>query len=65
MEIVIIVNGIESVHELVNVTIEHISLESSKNVEIRPGVEVEANFQLFFVYDTLFIKVVNQTIKYL
>jgi hypothetical protein len=63
-EVVVIVDGVERVNKLVDVSIVEVELEGRKDVEVGPSVKIKANFKLFFVDDALFVKKVKQSVEY-
>jgi hypothetical protein len=65
VQVVVVVDGVEGVHELVQTAIQQVDLEGSQDVEVRPGVQVETYLQLLLVYYPLLVEVVHQSVEYL
>ena len=63
VQVVVVVDGVEGVNELVDVAVEQVGLEGGQDVQVGPGVEVEADFKLFFVYGALLVEVVHQSVE--
>jgi hypothetical protein len=62
---VVVVDGVESVHEFIDESVAEVELEGGEHVEVGPGVEVKADLELLFVDDALLVEVVEQSVEYL
>ena len=65
IQIVIVINWVDGVDELFEVAVEKVYLEGGDDIQIRPGVKIEGDFQLFFIDDSLLVEVVEKAIEYL
>jgi hypothetical protein len=63
--IVVVVDEIDSVHQLIEVAVQQVDLEGSQDVEIGPGVQVEGDLQLLPIYHALLIEKIHQPMEYL
>ena len=65
IQIVIVINWVDGVDELFEVAVEKVYLEGGDDIQIRPGVKIEGDLQLFFIDDSLLVEVVEKAIEYL
>ena len=63
IKIVVVVNWVDGINQFFNTTVTKIKLESSKNIQIWPCVEVERYLQLLLIYLPLFVEKIDQTME--
>lgn len=64
-KVVVVVNGVECIYELIDISVGKVEFEGREDVEIGPGVEVEADLELLLVDDALLVEEVQQSVEYL
>lgn len=65
VQVVIVVDSVDIVNKLVDVSVKEIELEGTESVEVRPGVKVKSYFELFLIDYALLVEIVQQSMEIL
>ena len=65
VQVVIVVDSVDIVNKLVDVSVKEIEFECTESVEVRPGVKVKSYFELFLIDYALLVEIVEQSMEIL